>query len=217
MHHLDLLVQPPAQLRAEALDVARGQLVEPGIVRLRLDDRVEIAAIGDVHDQLAQLRAVDPNLRQGEIARHIGQAHALDKPAGALVVGDHQARRRIEAQPALLARADQPLLEREGHRADRAVTAHGQAAAHLDVQDTGVAVRAARRVEDRAGHDVVAARLEHQRGADPVVARAEVLAARAHRGAVQQRPAARHQAHRVAAGVAIDAEEGVERHGANVP
>ena len=213
MDDFDGFVQPLPQDRAEPEDVAGGQGVEAAVVGLRFDDGVEVAAVGDVHHQLAETRAVDAHLGEREIARDVRQAHALDEAAPALVVGDHEARGGVEAQPALLTRAHQALLEREGHRADRAVAAHRQAAAHLDVQDAGVAVRAAGRVEDRAGHDVVAARLEHQRGADPVVARPEILAARAHRGALQQRPAARHQAHRVAAGVAVDTEEGAERHG----
>ena len=39
----------------------------------------------------------------------------------------------------------------------------------LDEQDRDVAIGAGRRIEDRARHHVVAARLEHQRRADPVV------------------------------------------------
>ena len=64
-----------------------------------------------------------------------------------------------------------PVLDRHGHRADGAVAAHRQAAAGLDEQDGDVAIVARRRVEDRARHHVMAARLEHEAGADPVVAR----------------------------------------------
>ncbi len=184
----------------------------PPIARLRLDDRVEVAAIGDVDHELAELRAVDPDLGQRQVARDVGEAHPLDEPAGPLVGGEHQPGRRVEADFALGPRAHEPLLEGEGDRADRAVAAHRQAAGNLDVEDADVAVRPAGRVEDRPGHDVVAARLEHQGGPDPVVAREKILAPLAHRGALQQRPAARDQAHRIAAGVAVDAEEGFSGH-----
>ena len=77
----------------------------------------------------------------------------------------------------------QPLLEGEGDGADGAVAAHRQAAGRLDVEEGDVAVLARRRIEDRPGHDVVAARLEHQARADPVVFRHEVGAPLDHRSA----------------------------------
>jgi hypothetical protein len=59
----------------------------------------------------------------------------------------------------------------------------------------------------------VATRLEHQAGADPVVFGEEMLAALEHAGAGQLRhAAAAHHPHRVAAGVAVDAEERVPGH-----
>ena len=185
MDHLELVVETGAQQRAQPLDVAGRQAVEPGIVRLRLDDRIEIAAIGDVDHQLAELRTVDVHLVQREVARDVGEADPLDEAPLALIVGDHEAGRRIEPERAFGLRADEALLEREGHRADRAVAAHRQASRHLDIEDADVAVVATGRVEDRARHDVVAARLEHQGGADPVQAREKILAPRAHGGAAQ--------------------------------
>ena len=75
-----------------------------------------------------------------------------------------------------------------------------------------VAIVARRRIEDRARHHVVAARLEHQPGADPVVFGEEMRAPLHHRRALEQRPAAGDQPHRIAAGMAVDAEEGVAGH-----
>ena len=69
---------------------------------------------------------------------------------------------------------------------------------------------ARRRVEDRARHHVVAARLEHQRRCGSSRKRARKSCRFSLMvGAVEQRRAARDQPHRVAAGVAVDAEEGV--------
>ena len=76
-----------------------------------------------------------------------------------------------------------------------------------------VGVLAHRLVEDRARHHVVAARLEHQAGADPVVAGDEILALLAHGGAVERRAAAGDDADRIAAGMGVDAEEGLAHGG----
>ncbi len=62
---------------------------------------------------------------------------------------------------------------------------------------------ARRRIEDRARHHVVAARLEHQPGADPVVFGAGMRAPLHHGRALEQRPAAGDQPHRIAAGAAV--------------
>jgi len=55
----------------------------------------------------------------------------------------------------------------------------------------------------------MAARLEHQRGAHPVVVAQEQVAAFEDRQMRQQRGAARDHPDRVAAGMAVDAEEAV--------
>jgi hypothetical protein len=59
----------------------------------------------------------------------------------------------------------------------------------------------------------MAARLEHQPGADPVVFGEEMGALLGHGRAVEPWAAAGDEAHRVAAGVAVDAMESVVGHG----
>jgi hypothetical protein len=93
------------------------------------------------------------------------------------------------------------------------VAAHGEAAGGFDEQEGDVAIRPRRRIQDGAGHHVVAARLEAQRPADPVEFRHEMRPLLHHIGADQVRPTAGHQPHRIAAGMAIDAEECVHGHG----
>ena len=127
-----------------------------------------------------------------------------------------QAGRRVEPEHARRLRLHQPVLDGHGHRADRAVAAHRQAAGRLDEQDGDVAIGPRRRIEDRARHHVVAARLEHQPGADPVIFGQEMRAPLHHGRAVEQRPAAGDQPHRIAAGVAVDAEEGMAGHGVDL-
>ena len=77
------------------------------------------------------------------------------------VLGHNQTGRSIEPKHARRLRFHESVLNGHGDRTDRAVTAHGKAAGGLDEQDADVAVRPRRRIEDGAGHDVVAARFEH--------------------------------------------------------
>ena len=59
MHEAVFLVQPLAQHRAPGDQVAGRIVGHVAIVLLRLDDGVEIAAIGDVDLDLAERRALD--------------------------------------------------------------------------------------------------------------------------------------------------------------
>ncbi len=61
------------------------------------------------------------------------------------------------------------FLDRRRDETDRARPTHGQASADLDEQDREVAVLPERGIDDRAGHDVMAPRFEHERLADPVM------------------------------------------------
>jgi len=125
---------------------------------------------------------------------------------------DHDARRRVEPQDTRLPRRDETVLKRHRHGSDGAVPAHRQAAGGFDEQDRDIAIGPCRRIENGARHDVVAARFEHQPGADPVEFGHEMRALFDHGGAVQLRAAAGHQPNRIAAGMAVDAEEAVPRH-----
>ena len=120
--------------------------------------------------------------------------------------------RHLQPQVPFPLRRDQPFLDENGDRADGAMAAHGQAARGLDEEQRRVGIVTQRLVEDRARHDIVTARLEHEAGADPVVALEEILALLAHAGAVQRRAAPGHDAHRIAGRVGIDAEEGMAAH-----
>ena len=142
----------------------------------------------------------------------IGDAHLLHMLALLPVCCDDNAGRRIEPYDARLFRSYQTLFKRHRHCAYRAVPAHGETAGCLDKQNGDIAVRPCRRIKDRAGHDVVAARLEHQPFSDPVVLGKKVRAPFDHGGAVQGRSAAGNQPHRVSAGVSVDAEEAMACH-----
>jgi hypothetical protein len=58
----------------------------------------------------------------------------------------------------------------------------------------------------------MAARLEHQPGADPVILRQEMRPPFHHRRPLEQGTAASDQPHRIAARMAVDAEEGFFGH-----
>ena len=97
-----LLVEPLPHHRAPGDEVAGGIVRHVAKIRLRLDDGVEIAAIGDVDRDLAELRALDRQPFGIQEGRHIGDAHLLDVVAVLPVLGDHQPGRRVEprARPA---------------------------------------------------------------------------------------------------------------------
>ena len=211
MHQVQHVVDRVANERAVAQDPADAKAVQPRIVRLRLDDGVEIAAVGDVHDQLAEPRTVEAQLSLGEIAGHVADPHPVDVAAVPLVLGDHPTGRRIDVQLALLARHREAVLQRHGHAADGAVPAHRQAARGFDEDEADIAVVAQRGIEDGAGHRVVTARLVHQRSAHPIVVADEIEAPLAHGRTGKRRPPARHQPHRPAAGMAVDAKKSM-RH-----
>src|SRR6266851_7656411 len=142
MSKLDLLLHQAAHERAEAQDGIRRQRLEPTVILLLLDDSVKIAAIGDVDDELAKLRAIDANLRPGEIGGDVEEPHLVDEAAVALILGDDPAGRRVERDLAFLARRDEPILEPHRHRADGTMPAHRQAARYLDEEDRRVAIGA---------------------------------------------------------------------------
>jgi hypothetical protein len=92
------------------------------------------------------------------------------------------------------------------------VSTHGQAAGHFNEQHTEIAIVTRGRIEDRAGHDIVAARFEHQRLTHPVVITQEKLAFFSHADIGQDRRTARDDTDRVAACMGIDTNEGVGIH-----
>ena len=75
---LVFLVDQAAHHRREALDVEGSQAVETGIGRLRFDEGVEIAAIGDVEDEAAELRHVDLEALPVEEGGHVAEPDVDD-------------------------------------------------------------------------------------------------------------------------------------------
>jgi hypothetical protein len=107
---------------------------------------------------------------------------------------------------------DQSVLKSEGYDSHRAMAAHRQAAARFDEKDPDVGILARRRIEETAAHHVVPSRLEHQPRAYPVEAGEEILPALAHGSSMERGRTARHQPHRIAGRVSVDAKEGMPHH-----
>ena len=114
-----------------------------------------------------------------------------------------------------VARRHQAVLDRHGHRADRAVAAHRQAARDLDEQDGDVAIGAAS--ADR-GSSPTSRRGRAARTSAPVRIQSWLARKSSRRSLMvaplSSGPAAGDQAHRVAAGMAVEAGEGVHGHAA---
>jgi hypothetical protein len=183
-----------------------------GIGPLRLNDGVEIAAIGDVDRERSEVRHLDRDALPIQPAGDVADPHGPDPRAVLHIVQFDRPRRDLGDDLARRARGDQAVFKGEGDDADGAVAAHRQDAAGLDEQDADIGLRRGRRIEETAAHHVVAAGLETQAGADPVIAGHEVLPPRAHAVAGQRGRAFDHQPHGIAGGMAVDAAEDVPRH-----
>ncbi len=178
-------VERRPQLRAPAQQVRRVDVGDVADRGLRVDDRIEIAAIGDIDHDLAEALDLRRQPRRMQIGGDVGDADAVDIGPVADIAGGDEAGGGVDLQHALFARRHQPALERHGDGPDGAVAAHGQAARGLDEEEGDVRVGARRRIQDGARHHVVATRLEHQPGADPVVFCEEMGALLDHVGALQ--------------------------------
>jgi hypothetical protein len=84
-----------AQHRAHLHQLAGGEIRHVAIARLRLDDGVEVAAIGHVHLERADPRALRLEPGRMQEPRHVGQPHGFDIFALLFVLRDHQAGRRL--------------------------------------------------------------------------------------------------------------------------
>ncbi|GAB7553355.1 hypothetical protein NRB_28610 [Novosphingobium sp. 11B] len=207
MDRLELRTHRFAHAVAEFDDTRRAQIVEAGVRALRLDDGVVVAAIGDVDGERANALHVHFDAARGDIGGDIGDPHRSDLCAFHFVSDLDGAGGHFHLQAARHRRLDQAMFETEGDDADGAVAAHRQAAAGLDEQDTDVVRGVDRRIEEPTRHHVMTARLEAQAGPDPVETRQEILPPLGHRGALQQRRPARHEADGVTCRMTVDAEE----------
>ena len=102
---------------------------------------------------------------------------------------------------------DHPGLDEHGRHPDRPVPAHRQAARHLDVEHAPVGVGARRRLEDRARHRAVAARLLHEQQPQVVALGLEAQLALEHGVAGQRGHSAGDHAGRHSLGVGVDRAE----------
>ena len=114
-------------------------------ILLRLDDGVEVAAIGDIGLQAPHAGNIGLQPGGVHIGWHVGDAHPIDVGAVLAVFRHHNASRSVETQRAGSFRLHKSALDRRRYRSDRAVTAHGQAAGRLDEQNRDVAIIARRR------------------------------------------------------------------------
>src|SRR6266404_7822898 len=99
------------------------------------------------------------------------------------------------------------IFNDRGHGANGAVTAHCETTTDLDKKDCDITVGARRRIQNRSGHQIMAARLVHKRRSHPVELTFEMGAPLDHARAAKCRRAATHYSDGIAAGMGVDAEE----------
>ena len=180
--------------------------------RGRRQQRVEVAAEGHVVDDAPEPGHLDRAVARVQEARDVAQR---DRPRAAAL--DRHARldqpgRRVEPHDGLgLAHLHHPGLDEHGGDADRPVPAHRQQPADLDEQHAPVGVRPRRRLEDRARHRAVPARLAHQQQPQVVQLAREVVAPLEHRRARDRRDAADDDARRHPLRVRVDRRDRARR------
>ena len=140
MDELVGLVELAPQHGAPAQQVAGRDIGHVAEGRLGTHDGVEVAAIGDVHGQGTEARAVHFEAPRMQERGHVGDPHLFDELALLPVFGDHQPGRGVEPQGAGGLGRDEAVLDGHRHGPDRAVSAHRQAARGLDEQDGDVAI-----------------------------------------------------------------------------
>ncbi len=212
MNELGHLVQTATKFRADTLKITYRVVGHIAEVFLRLNNRVEIPAIGDIHSDQAEIGTVDLDIGFVKEGWHIGQFDRFHVIANLFIFGNHKTGWCFKAQHARGLRLYQTFLNRHGDSSDRAMTTHRQAAGCFDKQDGNVTIVARRFIKDRARHDVMAARLEHQPGPDPVIFRQKMRPFFEHVCTFKLWSAACNHTHRIAAGMSINTEETVFCH-----
>src|SRR3546814_16716890 len=71
---------------AQLDDASRAQGVEAFVRALRLDDRIKVAAVGDVERQRSEAGNLDLDAAPGEVGRHVPDADGPDPVALRLIV-----------------------------------------------------------------------------------------------------------------------------------
>ena len=187
-------------------DVLLARAVERQADGVQVDHRVEVAA----ERQASTAPSPNPGtstVRRGgrtklgtfSMVTDVGVAVADGDP------GDDQPGRGVEPDRGdRLDDRDHAGLDQHGGDADGAVTAHRQAAGHLDVEHAPVAVGPGRRLQDRAAHRGVPARLVHQEQPQVVQVLHEVQPPLVHGGARDDADAAGDDARRHPLGVRVD-------------
>src|SRR6185369_13127540 len=126
MHGLDSLTHERPDYRAEGQDIACSQLIDAFVGTLRLDDRVEIAAVGDIYYEGSEARDVDFHASGCHVGRHVTDGDTGDLVTLGRVVDPNDSCRHLQAEASGRPRPDQSVLQRKCDDSDRAVATHRQ-------------------------------------------------------------------------------------------
>lgn len=112
---------------------------------------------------MSQSRDVHLDISGVEIARDIEHTDRLDELTGLFVLDVDFSSRRLNGKPSRNAGRHQPLFDDRRNKPDSTRAAHRQTATHFDEDDCKITVWAVCRIDDRPGHDVMAAGLHFLR------------------------------------------------------
>src|SRR3954447_15648800 len=90
MHRLHRLAHERADDRAQREDLCGPELIEAFVIPLRLDDCVEIAAVGHVYDERAEAWNIDLDTFGGHVGRNVTDRDTRDLVAVCRVIDADQ-------------------------------------------------------------------------------------------------------------------------------
>ena len=165
------------------------------------DEEKPVTAPRDIAGQHAITGHLDAHGLAVTVGRHIAHGDAAVR----IERGLDDANRRFDP---VLTGPDAPHMRQRHHESDRAVSAHAEVADVVEEDHAGRAIGGVRLAQQRAHHDVRAARLRDDAGAPVVEAAAEYVEPFGQRPAAEIGATGHNQAGRFTAGVRINHVQG---------
>ena len=182
MRARQLRARSHADALAHERELARLARLDREAQRRRVGDRVEHAAVGDVHAERAQALDLERGIDALGVAGHVRELDRLAAPVAAGRARLDDAAGRLQPHDRLgLVHRQHARLEQHGRRADRVGARHRRVLGRLHDDEAGVAIVARRRHDQVRVRGHAAARLAQKQPAQRVAVALERLHLLEHR------------------------------------
>ena len=172
------------------------------------EDRVNVAAPRDIQCQLAEFLGINGDVTLEDQSGRVEERNLFDHAVFDFGVDGDDAGRRIEFEGRdRLFDIGKSGLDQRDSRAHGVMSAHRQPAACFEIQNAEVGARCARLRDQRAGHDLTAARLISQQFTEPVRVVSHIGKFFSHRVTGNMAKTAYYRTGRVSEGMGLDGPE----------